>query len=161
MSNAVLWGEFAFREATGADLDALLLQRKRMFADMGYRDKTAVNAAAAASREFFEERIGDGRFHAWVVETSSQQIVAGGVVLILDRLPSPRDPHPRRPLIVNVYTEPEYRRRGIARKLMETMIAWCREEGFNSVTLYTSPDGRPLYESMGFTTTNEMRLMLR
>ena len=120
-----------------------------------------LEAVEAASRRFFESRLADGRFRAWVAEAPSGEIVAGGGVLVFDHLPSPRDPHPERPLIVNVYTEGAYRRRGIARRLMEIMVAWCRESGFGSVTLYASPDGRPLYAALGFSPTNEMRFMLR
>lgn len=64
-------------------------------------------------------------------------------------------------MVVNVYTDPSHRRQGIARKLMEVIIDWCRSEGFGSVLLHASDEGRPLYESLGFTPTNEMRLMLR
>jgi GNAT superfamily N-acetyltransferase len=59
-----------------------------------------------------------------------------------------------------MYTEPEYRRRGLARKLMEIMIAWCKQEAFGSVLLHASDEGRPLYEALGFVATNEMRLKL-
>ena len=61
-------------------------------------------------------------------------------------------------LIVNVYTEPEWRRRGYARQLLETIVAWCRERGVNSVVLHASDDGRALYEKLGFFSTSEMRL---
>ena len=44
--------------------------------------------------------------------------------------------------------------------LMRTLIDWCRAEGFNSVNLHASVDGRPLYEQLGFEATNEMRLGL-
>ena len=114
-----------------------------------------------ASRRFFEERLSDGRFRAWLALTPSGEIVGGGGVLVFEHLPSPRDPSPERPLIVNVYTDPAYRRRGIARALMEIMVSWCREKGFGSVTLYASPDGKPLYQDLGFSPTNEMRFMLR
>jgi GNAT superfamily N-acetyltransferase len=67
----------------------------------------------------------------------------------------------RRVTILNVYTDPAYRRRGIARALMETMIDWCRRERFARVTLHASDDGRHLYESLGFEASNEMRLKLR
>ncbi len=156
----VSWEGFTFREAAGADLDAVLMQRRRMFLDMGYPDDAVLAAVESSSRKFFEDRLADGRFRAWVVESSSGEIVAGGGVLVFEHLPSPRDPNPERPLIVNVYTDPAYRRRGIARKLMEIMIAWCRGGGFGSVTLYASPDGKPLYGTLGFKPTNEMRLML-
>jgi GNAT superfamily N-acetyltransferase len=63
-------------------------------------------------------------------------------------------------MILNMYVEREHRRRGIARALMEKMIAWCRENGFVSVGLHASDEGRPLYEQLGFEATNEMRLKL-
>jgi hypothetical protein len=44
---------------------------------------------------------------------------------------------------------------------MQTMIAWCRREGFARVTLHASDDGRHLYGSLGFEVSNEMRLKLR
>jgi hypothetical protein len=40
------------------------------------------------------------------------------------------------------------------------MIAWCREQGYKTVALHASDEGRPLYESLGFQPTNEMRLHL-
>ena len=44
---------------------------------------------------------------------------------------------------------------------MQTMIAWCKKEGFARVTLHASELGRPLYESLGFEPNNEMTLNLR
>jgi hypothetical protein len=41
------------------------------------------------------------------------------------------------------------------------MIAWCKQEGFARVSLHASEHGRPLYESLGFEDSNEMRLNLR
>jgi GNAT superfamily N-acetyltransferase len=51
-------------------------------------------------------------------------------------------------------------RRGLARRLMDTMLAWCRAQGMHSIYLHASDHGRPLYESLGFTATNEMRIVL-
>ena len=64
-------------------------------------------------------------------------------------------------MIVNVYTEPAYRRRGLARRLMIAMLDWLRQQGYGTVSLHASDYGRPLYESLGFKVTNEMRLQLR
>ena len=63
-------------------------------------------------------------------------------------------------MILNMYVEREYRRRGIARALMLKMISWCRENRFTSVGLHASEEGRSLYEQLGFKSTNEMRLDL-
>ena len=62
---------------------------------------------------------------------------------------------------MNVYTEPAHRRRGLSRRLMSELIAWCRAHGITRITLHASTDGRPLYEGLGFTPTNEMRLVLK
>jgi hypothetical protein len=43
---------------------------------------------------------------------------------------------------------------------MLELIAWCRARGLTRITLHAAPAGRPLYESLGFTVTNEMRLVL-
>jgi len=44
---------------------------------------------------------------------------------------------------------------------MQTMIDWCKREGFARVSLHANPDGRDLYESLGFEASNEMQLKLR
>jgi hypothetical protein len=44
--------------------------------------------------------------------------------------------------------------------LVEASIAWCREQGYRSMTLNASDAGRSLYESMGFKAGNQMSLRL-
>jgi GNAT superfamily N-acetyltransferase len=73
----------------------------------------------------------------------------------------PYDLECRRATILNVYVYPGFRRKGIARRLMQTMIDWCRKESFAVVYLHASKDGKPLYEELGFEPTTEMRLKLR
>ncbi len=62
--------------------------------------------------------------------------------------------------ILNMYTEPGARRCGVAKRLLEVMIEWCRTKGFSAVSLHASTAGRPLYETAGFHQTNEMMLKL-
>ena len=64
----------------------------------------------------------------------------------------------RQGVIVNVFTEPEWRRRGIAKQLMKKIIAWSRKQSLDDLVLHASDDGRALYEQLGFVLTNEMRL---
>jgi hypothetical protein len=45
-------------------------------------------------------------------------------------------------------------------RLTQTIIAWCRERGFEWIYLHASNQGRPLYESLGFVPSSEMRLKL-
>jgi GNAT superfamily N-acetyltransferase len=59
-----------------------------------------------------------------------------------------------------VYVRPAYRRRGIAGRLMQLVIAWARERGCANVRLRASDDGRFLYKTLGFEQGREMELRL-
>ncbi len=61
---------------------------------------------------------------------------------------------------MNVYTEKSYRRLGLAKHLVETAMEWCRGHGVDVMALHASAAGRPMYEAMGFKSTNEMRIQL-
>jgi ribosomal protein S18 acetylase RimI-like enzyme len=152
--------DISFRPATIDDIPEILRQRRRMYEDMDYKDGEPLAAMVSVSTGYLRKTMADGTFRAWLAE-DGDRIVAGGAVIISPWLAHPYDLECRRATILNVYTHPEYRRRGIGRRLMQTMIAWCRAEGFAGVTLHASKDGRHLYESLGFEITNEMRLKLR
>ncbi len=151
---------YQIRPAIPQDLDAVLYHRRRMFEDMGYTDRQALDTMLAISTPLIRSGLIDGTYRGWLVETTRDSIIAGGGVIILPFQPHPVDPRPQRAWVVNMFTEPAHRRRGLARRLMKTIIEWCREEGMHFLYLHASDDGRPLYENMGFKPTNEMRLAL-
>jgi GNAT superfamily N-acetyltransferase len=152
--------EIIIRQALLADIPEILRQRRAMYEDMHYDDQDALNTMAKLSAEYLKTAMNDGSFRAWFA-CASDRVVAGGAVVISPWPAHPNDLECRRATILNVYTNPEHRRRGIARQLMQTMIAWCKQDGFARVTLHASDDGRHLYESLGFEPSNEMRLNLR
>ena len=131
-----------------------------MFVDMGNREPAALDAMEQSARPLFARGLADGSYRGWLAEEKDGRVVAGGGVIVLAFHSGPRDPTPQRAWIVNMYTEPEHRRQGLARRLMEKMIAWCRAQRMITVYLHASDEGRALYDSLGFTPTNEMRLHL-
>jgi ribosomal protein S18 acetylase RimI-like enzyme len=152
--------EITIRKATPRDIQEILCQRRRMYEDMGSTDSAALEAMCSLSARYLEKTMLDGSFRAWLAFLG--QIPVGGAALILSPwLAHPYDLECRRATILNVYIYPEFRRRGIARRLMEEVIGWCRRKGLAGVTLHSSDDGRHLYESLGFEASNEMRLKLR
>ena len=148
------------RPGTLADIPAIVHHRRRMCEDMGYSDDAALSAMVRATADYLEKTIPDGSFRSWLA-CDGTRVVAGGAVIISPWPAHAYEPVCHRATILNIYTEPEYRRRGIARQLMETIIAWCKEQGFARVTLHASEYGKPLYQSLGFEESNEMRLNLR
>lgn len=152
--------EITIRPATLADIPEILRQRRGMYEDMNYTESAKLAAMVDLTRSYLEKALKDGTFRSWLA-CDGDRPIAGGAVIISPWPSHPYDLECRRATILNVYTNPECRRRGIARKLMQTMIEWCRQEGFARVTLHASDDGRHLYESLGFEASNEMKLALR
>jgi GNAT superfamily N-acetyltransferase len=146
----------SFRMANVEDIDVLIHHRVAMFRDMG-RDRESIAQTEIAAREYFSSAVSDGSYRGWLVEADGK--VIGGAGVVISAWPGvPGSRLAKRAMILNMYVEREYRRRGIARTLMEHTIAWCKSEGYSAVGLHASDEGRPLYESMGFLPTNEMRL---
>jgi GNAT superfamily N-acetyltransferase len=143
------------RQATLADLPLLLRYRRAMAEEMEGTDEVSVNRMIAAMEPYLRAAIPEGRWHSWIAEPGGC-----GSVEIVQWVPGRLDPTPRRAWIHSVYVEPSFRRRGIGRQLTQTIIAWCRERGFEWIYLHASDQGRPLYESLGFVPSSEMRLKL-
>ncbi len=148
------------RRALPAEVPLLARHRRAMFEEMGYRDIPALDAMCTAFEPWLAGRMASGEYVALVVEDAPGGIVAGAGVWFMDWPPHMIGPGAPRANIVNVYTEPAWRRQGLARRLMEAALAECRNRGVRAVILHASDAGRPLYESLGFDATNEMRLLL-
>jgi GNAT superfamily N-acetyltransferase len=148
------------RRASAADLDTLVAHREAMFRDMGYKDDAAFNAMSEKFRVWLLEHLNAGDYLAWVVSALDDSVVAGAGLWLMDWPPHMIGRDSRRGNILNVFTTESFRRRGLARQLMGTVLLWCRENGIDTLVLHASPSGRSLYEEMGFVATNEMRLQL-
>ena len=148
--------DYHLRLATADDAAVVAQQRAAMFRD--YLKIPAADAAAieAASEPLLAEMLGRGQYFAWLIELEGRA-VAGGGVLLRRLLPRPGGlDGGEEAYILNVYTEPEHRRRGLARVVMSAIIDWCAAREVAVVSLHASDDGRPLYESLGFAPTSEM-----
>jgi GNAT superfamily N-acetyltransferase len=153
-------GDIRIRPAIWDDLPHILHQRRAMFAEIGWQDEK-LDPMEKAAEQYLRAAMPSGQYRAWMAETGDGRVVSGGGLAIVPWPGSPDFPASRRGWILGIYTEPEFRRRGIARKIVETIVEWCRGEEFGFVSLHASKDGRLLYETMGFNPTNEMRLNLK
>jgi GNAT superfamily N-acetyltransferase len=148
------------RTANLGDLKHIIHHRRAMFEEMGFRDPALLDQVERSSQVYFSQALRTGAYQAWLAEDPNGRILAGGGIVIADWPGYPGETHAKRAWILNMYTEPEARRRGVAKQLLAVIIGWCRTEGFRTVSLHASHAGRPLYETAGFQPTNEMRLTL-
>lgn len=157
---------YALRRATAGDADTLVRHRIRMFEDMGRMSGPDVDAArlSAEYREWVVRMMADDTYVSWVVEDHSpdatRTIVAGGGATIIPWPPGPVYPGARLAFVYNVYTEPEHRGRGLARRVMTAIHDYCRAAGISSVALNASEFGQPLYEDMGYAVTPSPMMFL-
>jgi GNAT superfamily N-acetyltransferase len=131
-----------------------------MFVDMGVVEDARLEAMCAAFAPWVARRLASGEYSAWLAVAPNGEVVGGAGVWVMDWPPHMYDPAPRRGNLLNVYVAPAHRRQGVARRLVETALDWCRRERLGVVILHASDAGRPLYAALGFQPTNEMRLLL-
>jgi GNAT superfamily N-acetyltransferase len=153
---------YTIRRTTPGDAAVVAQHRVSMFRDMGEVPTQALaTELLEASQAALAALLRDGSYVGWLAVGAHDEVLAGAGVHIKSTLP--RITHQGLvaagpiPLAVNVYTEPGSRRRGIARALMQAMMEWARVQGFDRLLLHASDGARPLYRSLGFAPTNEMR----
>ena len=151
---------YRIRPATVEDAAVIAVHRIAMFRDMGILDEAGAPVLEAESRACVRDLLASGEYAGWLAEKEGAVVAGAGVLLrrLLPRAESPRGG--REAYILNVYTDPAHRRSGLARRLTELIVAWCRVQEIRRIVLHASDQGRPLYESMGFVANNEMILAM-
>lgn len=144
------------RTATPADAQLIAHHRRRMFVDAGRADNQVLEIMARNFETWVAKAIEDGKYIGWLTSDGGR-VVAGAGLMLLDWAPHPLDPHStQRGYLLNVYVEPEYRRKHLASQLIEYALAEARRRKIRVVALHSTEAGRRLYESNGFRRTNEM-----
>jgi GNAT superfamily N-acetyltransferase len=144
---------YSTRVATTADIQTLVEHRELMFREMGWQCDYAEMAAHYG--RWLDDVLPAGNYFGWVATQGDEDIVSSGGILVVPWTPGPHAMDPRLAWIVNVYTEPAHRKRGLARRLMNEMHDWCRAQGIERTALNASSAGLPIYESMGYTLADE------
>jgi len=149
-------GMYQIRAATPADAAVITHHRRRMFVDAGRQDNRVLDVMAEHFKPWVETRLADGRYLGWLTSENGT-VVAGAGLIVLDWPPHPLDPRQdKRGYLLNVYVEPEHRRKKLASQLIDQALAAARKQKIRVVALHSTDEGRPLYESNGFRRTNEM-----
>jgi GNAT superfamily N-acetyltransferase len=148
---------FTIRPATVADAAIIAHHRRAMFQATGFEDQENLGTMEDKFQAWVTTRIRRSEYLGWLATDDQGTVVAGAGMWIIQWPPHPTDLSERRVYVMNVYTEPPYRLRGLARRLTRTILDWCRDHEIKTVTLHASKEGHALYESLGFRQTNEMR----
>jgi GNAT superfamily N-acetyltransferase len=136
------------RLATPEDADEIVRLARVMFESMGIDlDDPAWEREGC---RHVRERIG-GDLAIFVVDhPSAARLIAAAAGTIAQRLPTPLNVGGRVGYVQWVCTDPEHRRRGLARQVMTSLLSWYEANDVPAVELHATPDAEGLYLSMGF-----------
>lgn len=143
-----------------AQLDALVKTRVMVLRAANRLDEQAdLRQVEANSRAYYLRSLADGSHAAILVYDEKGHVVGTGGVSFFQVMPTCCNPSGRKAYIMNMYTAPEYRRQGIARRTLDLLVDHCRAKGVDYISLEATEAGRPLYARYGFVPMeNEMRL---
>ena len=151
--------ETLVRPSSLSDLNLHVAHRVAMFRDMEYGDDAGRARMAESFRDRLRTWLTTGEVRGVVVELEGRP-VAGALMQFKEALPNPLSPQAVRGYLFNVYTEPAFRGRGLARRLTQALLEVAQAQGIGMVDLHASKDAEALYRSMGFEPTPEFRLIL-
>lgn len=134
------------RLAQSGDIGAFVQLRADFVCALGCLPDRA--AFTAATEAYLNEHLGSDLLIRLAVD--GERIAASAMLQIYDTPPLPSCLNGRHALLLNVWTDPDDRRRGLARRLVETLIADACEREVGMILLNSTDDGLPLYKQLGF-----------
>lgn len=147
-----------YKIATLNDMDLLMASRLEMLKVVNNLPENYefTSELVEESRKYFEE--GD---QTTVLALDDGKVIGCASICYIRMMPTFSHPAGRRAHLMNVYTNKEYRRQGIAKKMVNMLIedAWIRCA--TEISLDATQSGRPLYESLGFTDSEECMVLTK
>lgn len=152
--------KYTWKKAGLSDLELLTETRIQvLLAANRLPGSTDMSEVRRGTRRYYEEALADGSHTAYLVFDGDRFIGAGGVSYYRV-MPTYHSPSGKKAYIMNMYTDPAYRRQGIALRTLDLLIEDARSREVSVITLEATDMGRALYERYGFTAmTHEMELI--
>ncbi|OUO79013.1 GNAT family N-acetyltransferase [Blautia sp. An249] len=115
---------------------------------------TDMSEVERQSYHYYQKALCDGSHIAYLVFDENRFVGSGGVSFF-QVMPTYHNSSGNKAYIMNMYTNPEYRRLGIAYKTLDMLIRDTKSKGITAISLEATDMGRPLYEKYGFVKMND------
>lgn len=151
--------DFTYKIAAIEDLDILTKTRVEVLrAANKLEDTIDMSQVEKESREYYLKALEEGS-HVAVLVYEGEQFVGAGGVSFYTVMPTYHNTSGKKAYIMNMYTKPEYRRKGIAYQTLDILVDACKKRNITHITLEATEMGRALYEKYGFVAMqDEMQL---
>ncbi len=145
-----------YRTASAEDLEALVRSRLETLRAVNGLDADYVFCEdfLESSRDYFLN--GD---QVTVLASDGDRTVGCASLCFIRLMPTFSHPTGKRAHLMNVYTDPAFRRQGIASRMLSMLIGEAWALGATEISLDATESGRPLYRKFGFTDSGECMVL--
>ena len=135
-----------YRKLTESELDTFIRMRIKQLQEEGATEDIDL---VPALQDYYRRHMTDGTFVSWLA-VDGEKIVGTSGMSFVEKPPYFGCPSGRIGLLSSMFTDPEYRRRGIAKELLSRVIEEARNYGCGTVQITASDMGLLLYTDFGF-----------
>ena len=138
--------EISYRKLTEDDLDVFIKMRIIQLREEGATEDIDL---VPALKDYYHRHLSDGTFVSWLAMDGEKIIGTSGMSFV-EKPPYFSCPTGRLGLLSSMFTDPEYRRMGIAKELLGRVVEEARAYGCGAVQITASDMGVKLYTAFGF-----------
>ena len=150
--------EIIYKITTNDDIELLMSSRLEMLREVFKLadDYEYDDDFVECSRKYFLEND-----HTTILAIDDDKVIGCASMCYIEVMPTPDHPTGKRAHLMNVYTNKNYRRKGIAQKMMDMLLEDAWNRGTTEISLDSTEAGRPLYEHNGFEASKECMVLVR
>ena len=145
-------------KATIPDINEIVELKIKMFDESGHLSLLADDASSEITRKYMA-LYENGVAQHFVIKVNSQIIAMSGG-FIKDDIPYCFMRTPIYGFIGDVYTVPNFRNKGYATALTQSVMEWLKSKEVKQIRLLAADNAKGLYRKLGFTSTDEMMCIL-
>ena len=135
-----------YQKLTKKELDTFIQMRIRQLREEGATEDIDL---VPALQDYYDRHMFDGTFVSWLAIDGDRIIGTSGMSFV-EKPPYFGCPSGKMGILSSMFTDPEYRRKGIARELLSRVVHEARAYGCGTVQITASDMGVLLYTDFGF-----------
>ena len=135
-----------YKRLTEKELNTFIDMRINQLREEGAKEEIDL---APALKQYYMRHMADGTFVSWLAFDGDKIIGTSGMSFV-EKPPYFGCPSGKIGLLSSMFTNPDYRRKGIAKELLSRVVEAAREYGCGTVQITASDMGVKLYTDFGF-----------
>ena len=135
-----------YKKLTVSDLDVFIKMRINQLREEGAKEDIDLEPAL---KDYYLRHLSDGTFVSWLA-LDNDRIIGTSGMSIVEKPPYFGCPSGKIGLLSSMFTDPSYRRKGIAKTLLSKVIDEAKTQGCGTVQITASNMGVLLYSDYGF-----------